>query len=139
MATRDINSDAALAVATALVALVREVARDEVRRAGPAPTDLLDQTTSGLGRRLHCRAFREGKLEGRRVGRRIVVTRQALQRFLETFGRPGGRLEHEAPVDDVKHPLDRELRGLGFARSRTGSCDLTGTPGTERTSTRTGR
>jgi len=101
-------------VATALVELVRAIVRVELRAAQPETVDVLDQNTSGLGRRHHCRAWREGKLRGRKVGRRILVTREDRDRYIEEHGIRGV----DAAVDDIKNPIDRELMGLGFAAAR---------------------
>ena len=101
-------------VAAALIALVRAVVRDELRAAQPDSGEVFDQNTSGLGRRHHTRAWRAGKLRGRKVGRRVLVTREDRDRYIEAYGI---RVVDDA-VDDIKNPIDRELVALGFAAPR---------------------
>lgn len=122
-----------------LVQLIREIVRAELRQhVAASGEELLDQNTSGLGRRHHCRAWREGKLRGRKVGRRILVTRQDRDRYVELFG-DGGKRTALAVADpkDIANPLDHELAALGFEPQR-GTSRLTGDRGPTRTSGRRG-
>jgi len=107
-------------VAAALIALVRAVVRDELRAAQLESGEVFDQNTSGLGRRHHCRAWRDGKLRGRKVGRRILVTREDRDSYIEEHGVP--RVDRGA--DDIKNTIDHELAAIGFGRPR--STRLTG-------------
>lgn len=59
-----------------LAALHRELARD-------VGDQYVDQRSSPLGKRLHCRAVRSGALPGFRAGRRILVRRADLEAYLE--------------------------------------------------------
>ncbi len=69
----------------------------------------IDQDASPLGRKLHCRLVRGGELDGRKVGRKVLVRRSALDRFVDAHpiaAAPAPRAETDA--------LDGQLAALGF-------------------------
>lgn len=98
--------------AASLTAILKATYRRGLADGQKEEAELLDQYNSGLGRRHHCRAWREGKLQGRKVGRRVLITREDRDRYLKEYGAPGALIP--AGAADIDSSLDRELRSLGF-------------------------
>ena len=60
--------------------------------------EFYDQTNSPLGRRKHLDLVRSGTLPGQKVGRRVRVAREAIDRYMAEHG----RLQHRSTrVDDL--------------------------------------
>ena len=82
----------------------------------------VDQASSPLGRRAHCRACAAGKIEGaRKVGKKWLARRSALDAYVQAVGR-APRVE-DAPASGVReHDTDEpteadiaaELRAVGL-------------------------
>ena len=100
-------------------ALAGELAA-ELRGAG----EWIDQEASPLGRRAHCRACASGALPGaRKVGRRWMVQRSAVDAYIAAHGRPA-----EAPPTVASSPandtaptraeVEAELRAAGMTGAR---------------------
>ena len=89
----------------------------------------VDQVASPLGRRAHCRACREGRIEGaRKVGKRWLVRRSALDAHVQAIGR-APHIEDGAPASgipghDSDEPTQAEieavLRAGGLCRTARG-------------------
>jgi hypothetical protein len=107
------QADALLHFVAALAALLQATMDGNSNHTGSDSSELFDQDTSGLGRRQHCRAWREGKLKGRKVGRRILVTREDRDRYLELYGMAAICPAREAAMH-ADDPIDRKLASIGF-------------------------
>ena len=103
-------------LAVEFVDLFLRLVRHAARPVGAAPDDWLDQSTSPLGARLHTRAWRDGRLRGFKLNRRVFATRAEVARFIETNGlaQPATGDHHQAPRDTI----DRDLADLGFGGGR---------------------
>lgn len=101
---------------------------------GPA-VDWLDQRSSPLGRRAHCRACASGDIPGaRKVGRRWLARRSDLDAYIAAHGRPadapagattpGTSSAPLAPANDTGEPsaaeVEAELRLVGHTRTARG-------------------
>lgn len=86
--------------------LVRQVAAAVVAelRSGDAP-GMVDQSASPLGRRRHMKAVRRrvaaGEPGAAHVGRRFMLSREALDAELTTESKRAARKAKPAPVDDL--------------------------------------
>lgn len=93
-----------------------------------AAGDWLDQRTSPLGRRAHCRACASGAItDARRVGRRWLARRSDLDAYIAAHGRPAAAPREQAPAEsspanDTGAPtaaeIEAELRPLGVTTRR---------------------
>jgi hypothetical protein len=103
------------ALSVALIENLRSLVREELRSQTPAVGEWVDQSSSPLGRRLHTRAWRDGRLRGWKVGRRIFATRADVARFIEQHGiaAPSESERNEEP----DNPIDQDLAALGFSVS----------------------
>lgn len=69
-----------------------------------------DQHDSPLGRRRHVELARAGKFPSTKEGRRILVLRSDMQKYLEREGLTRGRSADDEGVDDV---MERITKGKG--------------------------
>lgn len=70
-----------------------------------ASNDWVDQYKSPLGKRRHLDLVRTGKLQGRKLGRRVLVRRVDLNAHIEREGLARGRPADEQDVVDVVDEL----------------------------------
>ena len=73
--------------------------------------DYVDQTSSPLGRRAHLAAVREGRLPGRKVGKKVLVTVEAMRAYVEAH--PARKVEPSAPANDIDADLDALMARRG--------------------------
>lgn len=60
-----------------------------------------DQNNSPLGRRRHLELVRRGVVRGRKVGKRVLVTREEMREFLEAHPAADARvIQSTDPLDD---------------------------------------
>jgi len=130
-AIRERKSPVSLALAHAIADWQQATARVLAALAAPredASDPWLDQRTSPLGTRAHCRACASGAVKGaRKVGRKWLARASAIDAYITAHGRPATRassppandVEQELlPVDD-EAAIERELRAVGYtARGR---------------------
>jgi len=97
-------------------------------RAELAAVDLGDpwvsQDESPLGRKLHCRLVRTGKLEGSKIGRRVLVRRSVLDRFIESHKVSPAASSTSEFVDSLFRgdPIKASIRALDIRpRAKRGS------------------
>lgn len=88
---------------TALRETVSDMVREMLKDLAPVP-EWIDQNTSPLGRNLHLRLVRAKKLMGRRVGKKVLVHREEMNRFIVSFA--------ATKATDPEDEIDRELRAL---------------------------
>lgn len=85
----------------------------------------LDQRTSPLGGRLHCRACSSGDVAcARKVGRKWLARASAIDAYITAHGRPASS-PASPPANDVERELlpdddeiERELRAVGYTGRR---------------------
>lgn len=95
--------------AEALIAAIRDFVQVVSKEVEPTEEDdWVDQKSSPLGRRAHLEAVRDGRLVGRKVGKRVLVRRSEVEAYIE---RHSVRTSRTSPVKDV---VGDELRSLGF-------------------------
>jgi excisionase family DNA binding protein len=96
----------------ALDARIREIARDAIRsELGERGDDWVSQHRSPLGREMHCRLVRDGKLPGVRVHRRVLVRRRDLDAYIESH-----RAAPPVANDVGSSPEARALARVGARR-----------------------
>jgi excisionase family DNA binding protein len=78
--------------------LVQLAVREELERAKGG--DLVDAAGSGLSKRTFRRLVREGKLDGKKVGRAYQVKRQSLEAYLAQRDAPT-LVNNESDADEV--------------------------------------
>jgi hypothetical protein len=90
-----------------LATLYQELAGVHRQLSREAGEDWVDQRSSPLGSRLHCRLVRSGALPGYRAGRRVLVRKADLDQYLE-----GHRI---APTErrDEANEIDQLLAKMG--------------------------
>ena len=102
-ARADGKADVLRSLADALAPYLRDALSQE-----PEPTEYFDQNDSPLGRRRHLELVRKGVLQGRKVGKRVLVSRRAMRQFLE---------QHPVVAQRETAASDR-LEDWGLARRR---------------------
>lgn len=85
---------------------VMEMVEAQVAR-GMAAGEWVDQATSPLGRRRHCELVRSGALPGVREGRRVLVRREDLNKYL--MGKQ--RVAPPSDEDEVEDMLKKFAAG----------------------------
>ena len=94
-----------------LAELYRQLAEAHEQLALEQATDWVDQTQSPLGRRRHCALVRSGALPGRRIGRRVLVPRSALDESIRGEAKP-------ATADTKDNDEDEQLLlSIGMRRA----------------------
>lgn len=86
---------------------IRAIVREELQAI--EPDEWVDQTSVPISRKTYLRLVREGKLPGRKVGRRILVRRKDLEAFIEAHRRDPR--QQDVPACDE---IDLQLAKLGF-------------------------
>lgn len=86
---------------------VMEITKDVVASA-KADDEWIDQSTSPLGRHRHLRLCRAGKLPARKQGKKWLVQRDELNRFIEASAAAVSKV----PIEGDE--IDRHLRELGI-------------------------
>lgn len=77
----------------------------------------IDQTNSPLGRRAHCRACKEGKIEGaRKVQKKWLARKSAVDAYVEKHG--GAASPTNPEVDDEEAAFQAALRAHGLVPVR---------------------
>ena len=87
---------------------LRQLVREEISAADGRADAWIDQASSPLGRRLHTRLWRSGRLPGRKFGRRVLVRKSDVDRYIETAG---------ATALPSADKIDRDLAELGFGNT----------------------
>lgn len=97
-----------------VVALLEALTEELRRETSEAPSPVYyDQTNSPLPRETHCRLVRSGKLTGFKVAGRILVKRDDMHAFIESF-----RVEPHIPLtDDDQAVVDAALGKFGMKRA----------------------
>jgi excisionase family DNA binding protein len=85
---------------------IRAIVREELQAF--EPDEWLDQTMVPIARKTYLRLVREGKLEGRKVGKRVLVRRRDLEAFIEAH-----RSELPRQGNGIED-IDAQLAKLGF-------------------------
>lgn len=104
-------------LAKLLLPLLREELAAE-QAAAPEPDTWVDQASSPLGRRAHCRACSAGDIEAHKVGKKWLARRSAVDAYVTKFGLVPKvtAVEKRDPVDPDE-PTEAEViafvRGLG--------------------------
>jgi excisionase family DNA binding protein len=99
---------AALDIGQVLEERIRAIVRDELK--AHEPDEWVDQSSVPLSRKTYLRLVREGKLPGRKVGRRVLVRRTDLEAFIEAHQTEPRAANTTGPDDDI----DAQLAKLGF-------------------------
>lgn len=73
----------------------------------------VDQDHSPLGRRGHCALVRKGVLKGHKIGKRILVRHEDLDRYIESHAAAAAAVpaQPEAELDEIAQKLTK----MGFA------------------------
>jgi hypothetical protein len=100
----------------AIAELIRGIVREELRAAqdDDAGDPWVDQNESPLGRREHCRLARDGAFPARKVGKRWLARRSALDAFIEAH--PTAKADG-APANDTAASVLAEV-GIELVRGR---------------------
>jgi hypothetical protein len=97
-------------VVALLEALTEELRREADVEPGPV---YYDQTSSPLPRETHCRLVRAGKLTGFKVAGRILVRRDDMHTYIESF-----KVEPHIPLtDDDEAVVAAALEKFGMKRA----------------------
>lgn len=83
-----------------------EAAREEVAKANEQ-REWIDQDSSPLSREVHLRLCRSGELASHKIGKRVLVHRDEMNRFIRSF--PSAVTSRGESTEDA---IDRELRAL---------------------------
>lgn len=116
-----ISSDPVTAALRPLAKLLLPLLREELaaeQAAAPEPDTWVDQTSSPLGRRAHCRACKAGEIEGaHKLGKRWLARRSAVDSYVVKYGIvPGTAGEpEEEPAADPDEPTEAEV--MAFVRA----------------------
>jgi hypothetical protein len=111
-ATRDLHPSIAAALRPILALVVpllapMVAAELKAQDAGEDAGDpWVDQRTSPLGRRAHCRLCKSGALPARKLRRRWLVRASDLAAYIEAHGRPAAPLTE--PANDCHGPAEDE-------------------------------
>lgn len=109
-AVEDLTPEAKAERAERMIAAgVRELIAAELAR-GAGASEWVDQNHSPLGRRIHLRLAREGRLPSRKVRRRVLILRKDLNAYIEREGLARG---HRPEDEDVSEIVDRIVKGKG--------------------------
>lgn len=84
------------------------------RGGGSEEPGWVDQDHSPFGRRRHCTLVRKGVLKGHKIGKRILVRHEDLDRYIESHASaatPPEPIQVEAEVDEIA----QNLKKMGFA------------------------
>jgi hypothetical protein len=106
-----------------LVETARDVIREVVRESAASELKLIDQRGSPLGRNRHCAAVKRRVFEGKEgawvVGRRCLLSAQALREELDDLGRRGSVHRDNKPDKpsprSAREKLEHKLRLLRTA------------------------
>lgn len=107
----DLTPDAKLERAKRQIAEGIASAVEAIIERGVAASEWIDQHASPLGRSAHLSLARSGKVESRKVHRRVLIKRVDLNRYIEQQAEKRGENRHED--EDVSDVLERITAGVG--------------------------
>lgn len=93
--------------------LIADVAREQIAKAMQV-REWFDQDSSPLSREVHLRLCRSGTLPSHKVGKRVLVHCDEMNRFIQSH--PSAAT---VPARESGDEIDRELRGLGIHPDQT--------------------
>lgn len=76
---------------------------------GLSESEWVDQRSSPIGKRKHLELVREGKLVARKIGTRVLVRRDDLNRYIEEHG--ARRIDRAPEEEDVSDIVDSIVSG----------------------------
>lgn len=100
----DLTPDAKLERAKRQIAEAIADAVEAILERGVAAAEWIDQNGSPLGKAQHLALARSGKVESRKVHRRVLIRRTDLNRYIEQQAETRGVVQSDEDVSDV---LDR--------------------------------
>lgn len=107
----DLTPDTKLERAKRQIADAIADAVEAILERGVAAAEWIDQDTSPLGKSTHLALARSGKVESRKVHRRVLIKRADLNRYIEERAEKRGDNRHDD--EDVSDVLDRVLASAG--------------------------
>jgi len=107
----DLTPDAKLERAKRQIAEAIATAVEAIIERGVAAQEWIDQDTSPLGKSAHLTLARSGKVESRKVHRRVLIRRVDLNRYIEQRAEARGTNRHED--EDVSDVLERMTGSAG--------------------------
>lgn len=107
----DLTPDAKLERAKRQIAEAIAQAVEAILERGVAASEWIDQHASPLGKSAHLALARSGKVESRKVHRRVLIKRVDLNRYIEEQAEKRGENRHD--VEDVSDVLERVLASAG--------------------------
>lgn len=106
----DETPDAKLARAFRQMTAGLELAMEAIVERGVAASEWVGQDDSPLGKSAHLALARSGKVESRKVHRKVLIRRTDLNRYIETKAEARGVANDH---DDVSDVLDRITGSVG--------------------------
>ncbi len=100
------------ALGSALEQHIRAIVREEIQATSAQDDDWVDQTSAPIRRKKFLELVRQGELQGRKVGRQVLVRRSELDAYLEAHKIDLGAEERAA--SKARDEMDAQLERLGF-------------------------